>query len=45
MLRGMECDLIDDEDVDEAWLTTMADSPYRGAVREAVKSVASLVIS
>lgn len=45
MFRGMECDLIDDEDVDEAWLTTMADSPYRGAVREAVKSVASLAVS
>jgi len=45
MMRGMECDLIDDEDVDEAWLTTMADSPYRGAVRDAVKSVASIVVA
>jgi acetoin utilization protein AcuC len=42
-MRGMECDLIDEEDVDESWLTTMADSPYPGPVREAVKSVASMV--
>jgi acetoin utilization protein AcuC len=43
LLRGMECDLIDDEDVDEAWVTTMADSPYPGPIREAVKSLASIV--
>ncbi len=36
-LRGMECDLIDDEDVDEAWLTTMADTPYPGPVRDEIK--------
>jgi hypothetical protein len=42
-MRSMECDLIDEEDVDEAWLTTMADSPYPGPIRNAVKSVASLV--
>jgi acetoin utilization protein AcuC len=42
-LRAMECDLIDEEDVEEAWLTTMADSPYPGPVRDAVKSVASMV--
>ena len=30
LLRGMECDLIDDEDVDDAWLTTMADSRMPG---------------
>lgn len=45
MLSAMECDLIDDEDVDEKWLTTMADSPNVGPVRDAVKSVASLVVS
>ena len=45
MLRGMECDLIDDDDLDPTWLTTMADSPYPGPVREAIKSVASMAIS
>lgn len=43
MLSGMECELIDEEEVDEAWLTTMSDSPYPGPVREAVKSVATMV--
>jgi len=43
LLRGMECDLIDDEGVDEAWLTTMADSPYPGPIRGVVKSLASMV--
>ncbi len=40
LLRSMECDLIDEDDVDEAWLTTMADTPYPGPVRDAIKSLA-----
>jgi acetoin utilization protein AcuC len=42
-LAGMECDLIDDEDLEPEWLTTMADSPYPGPVRDAVRSLASAV--
>jgi len=38
-LRAMECDLIDEEDVDETWLTTLADSPYPGPVRDEIKSL------
>ena len=38
-LRGMECDLIDEEDVDEAWLATMADTPYPGPIRDEIKSL------
>jgi acetoin utilization protein AcuC len=38
-LRAMECDLIDEEDVDEAWLTTMADTPYPGPIRDEIKSL------
>jgi len=38
-LRAMECDLIDDDDVDEAWLTTLADSPYPGPVRDEIRSL------
>lgn len=40
-LRGMECDLIDDEDVVDAWMTTMADSPYPGPVRDEIRSLVS----
>jgi acetoin utilization protein AcuC len=35
-LGELECDLVDEEDVDTAWLTTMADTPYPGEIREAV---------
>jgi acetoin utilization protein AcuC len=45
LLRGMECDLVDDEDIDEAWLTSMADSPYPGAVRDSIKSLADGVVA
>ena len=43
-LRKLECDLVDEEDIDDAWLTSMADSPYPGPVRDAVKSVAEKVM-
>jgi acetoin utilization protein AcuC len=40
ILRDLECDLVDDDDVDEAWFRTLADAPRAGKVREEVKSVA-----
>jgi hypothetical protein len=40
----MECDLIDDEDVDQEWFTTMADSPYPGTVRNSIKSLADSIV-
>jgi len=44
LMKSMECDLIDDEDIEPQWLTTMTDSPNPGTVRDAVKSVANAVI-
>ena len=44
MLRGMECDLIDEDEIEEAWLTTLVDTPYDGPVREAIKSLARQVV-
>ena len=41
LLRGLACDLVDDEDVEAAWLTTLADTPRPGAVRTEVQSLAS----
>jgi hypothetical protein len=41
----MECDLVDDEDVDEAWFTTIADCPYPGPVRDSIKSIADSVVA
>jgi acetoin utilization protein AcuC len=40
ILRSLECDLIEDEDVDPAWFRTLADEPRAGTVRDEVKSVA-----
>lgn len=41
LLSRMECDLIDEEDVEEQWLTTMADTPYPGTVRDEIRSLVS----
>jgi len=39
MLHGMECDLVDEDDVDADWFDTIADRPNPGEVRESVKSL------
>ncbi|HVO88170.1 MAG TPA: acetoin utilization protein AcuC, partial [Casimicrobiaceae bacterium] len=36
VLRGLACDLIDDEDVDPRWITTLADEGSDARVREEV---------
>ena len=38
LLAGMQCELVDEDEIDEAWLTGMADTPYRAPVRDAVRS-------
>ena len=38
-LASMECDLVDEEDVRDEWLTTLADSPNPGPIRDAVRSL------
>ena len=40
LLAGMECDLIDEDDVEETWLTTLVDTPYAGDVRDEIVSLA-----
>jgi hypothetical protein len=44
LLRGLECDLIDDDEVPEAWTTTLADEPNPGAVRPEVERLPELVL-
>ena len=39
LLAGMRCDLVDEDDVDETWLTQLADSPYPRLVRDSVISL------
>jgi len=41
-LAEIECDLIDEDDVDPAWLTTMADTPYPGPIRDEIKLLAQI---
>ena len=43
LLEKMSCDLIDEEDIEPAWLTSLVDSPYNGPVREAIKLLAAKV--
>jgi len=43
LLASMECDLIDEEDVEVAWLTTLVDTPYAGEVRDEIVSLAGEV--
>lgn len=40
VLAGLHCDLVDEEDVRAEWLTTLADAPRRGPVREAIRVLA-----
>jgi acetoin utilization protein AcuC len=44
LLRGMQCDLIDEDQMEEDWIRTLVDSPYNGPIREAIKSLASAVV-
>jgi len=44
VLDDMECDLIDEEDIEPQWLTTITDSAYRGEIRGSVRSLPSIVL-
>jgi acetoin utilization protein AcuC len=41
VLRGLACDLVEDEDVDPAWLVTLTDAPRPGPVRDEVRALVS----
>ena len=36
-MRAMECELVDEDEVQPSWLTTMADSPYPGPLRDEIE--------
>ena len=44
LMRGLESDLVDEDEVPESWLTTLADAPNRGAVRPQVERLPDLVL-
>ena len=39
VLAGLECDLVDEEDRDPAWLTTLVDAPNAGSIRPEVAAL------
>jgi acetoin utilization protein AcuC len=41
LLRGLTCDLVDEDDVLPEWLTTLCDAPREGMIREDVRAVAA----
>ena len=45
ILGAMRCELIDDEDIRPEWLTTLADRPDRGAVRDEIRLLASRALA
>jgi len=44
LLRGLECDLVDEEDVDPCWLIQLADPAAPGEIRDQVQVVARAVL-
>lgn len=40
LLKSLHCDLVDDEDIDPRWLTTLEDRPNEGAVRPEILHLA-----
>jgi acetoin utilization protein AcuC len=45
ILRGLRCDLIDDEDIRPEWSTTLADRPNRSAVRDEIRVLADRALA
>jgi acetoin utilization protein AcuC len=44
LLGSLHCDLIDEEDVPDAWIDTLADCPNLGPVRPEVERLPALVL-
>ncbi len=45
ILRRLQCDLVDEEDVRDEWLTTLVDRPHRGAVRNEIGVLVGAALS
>lgn len=43
-LRGLECDLVDEDEVPAAWYTTLADAANEGEIRPEVRRLPALVL-
>ncbi|NNK36876.1 MAG: acetoin utilization protein AcuC [Xanthomonadales bacterium] len=45
LLEGLECDLVDEDEVPESWLNELADAPHDGPVRPEVGRLPDLVLN
>ena len=45
VLEGLSCDLVDDEDRDAAWLSSIADAPNPGVIRGKIVEIARAVLA
>ena len=43
LLKGLTCDLVEDDDIQPEWLTTLRDQPNYGSVREEIRVIARTV--
>lgn len=43
VLAGLDCDLVEEEDRDPAWLLTLWDAPRRGTVRDEIREIAQRI--
>ncbi len=43
VLAGLDCDLVEDEDRDPAWFTTLRDAPRNGPVRDEIRQIARCI--
>lgn len=44
LLRGFECDLLDEDDIEPHWITQLQDAPNTGVVREPVRRLADQAV-
>ncbi len=44
LMSKLTCDLVDADDIDPRWTTTLADVPNASGIREAVKAIARHVV-
>ncbi|MBV1705657.1 MAG: acetoin utilization protein AcuC [Hyphomicrobiales bacterium] len=44
LLKGLTCDLVEDEDIRPEWLTTLRDPPNHGPVRDEIKAMADTIM-
>ena len=45
LLADLSCDLVEDEDVDPLWLTTLRDPPHLGAIRDEIVALRDEVLA